>query len=56
MEMSARMLAYVDPATGKAMVRLGMYSSPGGKQGHETGQQLVWESDEQCVLIGVDDE
>lgn len=49
---SARLLAYVDPATGKAVCRLGMFdiSKPG--KGKEVGQQLVWESDEPCVLIG----
>lgn len=55
MELSARLLAFIDPSTGKANVRLGMFDTSKGPRGTEVGQQLVWESDDQCVLVGVDD-
>ena len=41
-----RVLAYVDPQTGKAVVRSGEFRvSDTDKRGHEVGTQLVWESD-----------
>jgi len=52
----ARVLAYVDPATGKAVVRLGMFDTSKANRGTEIGKQLIWESDEPCVFVeGQDD-
>lgn len=41
---SARILAFVDPMTGKAVIRMGMLERKGGKVS-EADQQIVWDSD-----------
>ncbi len=42
---SARVLVFVDPLTGKGVVRMGMYDTSKSTSGRETGKQLVWETD-----------
>lgn len=51
----ARLLAYVDPLTGKLVVRMGMYDISKHRKGVEVGPQVVWESDSPICKVGRDD-
>ena len=42
---SARILVFVDPLTGKGIVRMGMFDLSKNRRGKEIGKQLVWETD-----------
>lgn len=42
---SARILAYIDPITGKGIVRMGMFDTSSSAIGKEVGKQLVWETE-----------
>lgn len=47
----ARILAFVDPLTGKLIIRMGMYNIKKNTVGHEEDQQLVYESDVPVVKL-----
>lgn len=49
---AARLLAYVDPLTGKAVIRMGMFDISDNNRGHEIGDQIVWDSDEPIIEAG----
>lgn len=52
----SRLLAFVDPLTGKLVVRMGMWDVSRSTKGHEVGPQVVWESDVPvCKVDGRDD-
>lgn len=41
----ARVLAFIDPLTGKLIVRMGMFDVSRSTRGAEDGPQVVWDSD-----------
>lgn len=47
----ARILAFVDPISGKLVVRMGMFNIKKNTRGHEEDQQLVYTSDEPVVKL-----
>lgn len=52
----ARILAFVDPLTGKLVVRMGMWDVTRSTKGCEIGPQVVWESDVPvCKVDGAED-
>lgn len=48
---SARILAFVDPMTGKLVIRMGMFVTDKNGRGNEENEQIIWDSDKPVYTV-----